>query len=85
MNGPKAFVIGCAVIAVAILIASFSSPATSQGRGGYMVASDGRSFVWRVNTSTGEVSYCARRDDSLDASYMQSRPPFCSAQSPAVQ
>lgn len=85
MNGPKAFVMGCCVIAVAILIASFSSPATSQGRGGFMVASDGGQFAWRVNTGTGEVSYCVRRDNSLDERFIQSRPPFCSQQSAPAQ
>jgi hypothetical protein len=85
MNGPKAFIIGCFVLTIGLIIASFSSPATSQGRGGYMIASDGGQFVWRVNTSTGEISYCIRRDSSLDPRFIASRPPSCSAQTQPVQ
>lgn len=85
MNGSKAFLIGCTILAIGFVIASYSKPATSQGRGGFMVASDGDQFVWRVNTSTGELSYCARRSDSTDPRYMQENAPFCSSQSPAVQ
>ncbi len=86
LNWPKAFLLSAMVLCLALTIGSFAKPAVSQGRSaGYMVASDGGQFVWRVNTVTGEVSYCARRDNSLDAGYLASRPPFCSGQSPAVQ
>jgi hypothetical protein len=85
MTGPKAFVLGCTILAIAILVGSFANPATSQGRGGYMVASDGKAFVWRVNTSTGEISYCARNNDSISESYVKQTTPYCSNQTPAVQ
>lgn len=85
MTGAKAFVLGCSILAIAIIIGSFASPASSQSRSGFMVASDGRSFVWRVNTTTGEVSYCARTNDTVSASYIKSVTPICSKQSAPVE
>ena len=67
------------VLAVALVFVSVNK-AESQSRGaGYMIASDGGQFVWRVNTTTGQVSYCIRKDDSLDARFIAGRPPYCSA------
>ena len=85
MTGPKAFVLGCMIIAIAILVGSFSNTATSQGRSGFMIASDGKAFVWRVNTTTGEVSYCARSNDTISSSFIKSTTPYCSQQTPAMQ
>lgn len=82
---PAALVVSAVVMAAAIVFA-VSSPAVSQQRGaGFMVASDGRSFVWRVNTVTGAVSYCVRRSDSTDPAYITNNAPACSAWSPASQ
>lgn len=84
-NWPTALFASAVVIAAAIVFAA-SSPAISQQRGaGFMVASDGRTFVWRVNTVTGAVSYCVRRSDSSDPSYLSQNPPVCSMASPAAQ
>jgi hypothetical protein len=81
----KTFLISSVILGVAIIASAFS-PATSQGRGSsYMVASDGGQFVWRVNVATGAVSYCIRRDNSTDQSFIAERPPYCSAESPPVQ
>jgi len=86
LNWPKAIVISSVILAVAFVVASFSPPAVSQGRGGsYMIASDGGQFVWRVNVATGSVSYCIRRDNSTDYKFIAERPPFCSASTPAIQ
>lgn len=87
LNWPKAIVISSIILATAIVVASFASPAISQGRGGssYMIASDGGQFVWRVNVATGSVSYCLRRDNSTDQKFIGERPPFCSASTPPMQ
>ena len=85
LNWQKTILISSIVLAIAIVTASFS-PATSQGRGSsFMLAGDGGQFVWRVNVGTGAVSYCVRRDNSTDENFIERRPPYCSAQSPAVQ
>ncbi len=80
----KAFVFSVAKLASAIVFASYA-PALSQARqSGFMIASNGSSFVWRVNTFTGEVSYCSRRDDSKDPKVVRNRAPYCSKSTPAV-
>jgi len=85
MNWQKAVIFSSMILAVAIIVASFS-PATSQGRGSsFMLAGDGGQFVWRVNVATGAVSYCVRRDNSTDERFIASRPPYCSAQSVPAQ
>lgn len=79
LNWPKSFLISSVIIAVALVVTSFS-PAESQNRGSsYMLAGDGGQFVWRVNVVTGAVSYCVRRDNSTDETFIAKRPPFCSA------
>jgi hypothetical protein len=84
-KGPTALLVSALVIA-AVLVFAAITPAISQQRGaGFMVASDGRGFVWRVNTVTGAVSYCVRRADSTDPAYIAANPPSCSAWSPAVE
>ncbi len=74
------------LIALAIVIASFS-PVESQGRGSsFMITGNGDSvFVWRVNVVTGAVSYCVRKDNSVDERFIAGRSPYCSAQSSPVQ
>ncbi len=85
MSWPRAFFFSVCVLSVAIIVGALSPVVAQQRGGGFMVASDGRAFVWRVNTVTGAVSYCVRRDDSLDQQFIATRPPYCSAQTPAVQ
>lgn len=80
MSWPQAFFYSVCVLAVAIVVGSLSPAIAAASRGGFMVASDGRAFVWRVNTVTGAVSYCARRSDSLDQAAISGQTPFCSAQ-----
>ncbi len=78
MKTPHAIFGSAVVLAVAIIIAALS-PAESQSRGsGYMAASDGRALVWRINTTTGAVSYCTRRSDSVDPGYVSEQTPACS-------
>ena len=84
-NWPTALFACVCVIAVAIVAASFS-PAVSQQRGaGFMMASGSAAYAWRVNTVTGQASYCVRRSDSTDPDYIASNPPVCSGFSPPVQ
>lgn len=86
MTWPQAFFYSVCVLAIAIIVGSLSPVIAQQARsGGYMVASDGRAFVWRVNTTTGSVSYCVRRDDSLDQQFISQRAPYCSASTAAAQ
>lgn len=80
MSWPQAFFYSVCAVAIAIVVGSLSPVIAQQARsGGYMVASDGKAFVWRVNTSTGALSYCARRADSLDPVFLRNNPPYCSA------
>lgn len=48
-------------------------------RGPYMIAQADRLTVWRVDQSTGKVSYCIRDSMSTDPNYIKTRRPFCSA------
>ncbi|MBU6235148.1 MAG: hypothetical protein KGQ41_04830 [Alphaproteobacteria bacterium] len=82
---PAALFASAVVLAAAIVFASFNT-AQSQARGaGFMMASGAPSHAWRVNTSTGAVSYCIRKSDSPDPKYMASNPPICSAWTDPVQ
>lgn len=79
MTYPKALFGGLALIAAALLVGQLS-PVMGQmaGAGGYAIASDGRAIVWRVNTGTGAVSYCARRADNTDTATLSRQQPSCS-------
>lgn len=85
MKLPQAIFGSAVLLTLAIVFASLT-PAESQQRraDGYMIASSGTSgqFVWRVNTTTGAVSYCIRRDNSTDQAFIAKRPPYCSASTP---
>lgn len=85
MTYPKALFGGLALIAAAILVGQFSPVMGQMGGGGYAIASDGRSIVWRINTGTGEVSYCGRRSDNTDAPSLSRSQPTCSQWSPSGQ
>lgn len=84
-NWPTAIIFASiALVFSAILLVN--SPAISQGQGAsYMVASGGGSYVWRVNTMTGSVSYCVRRSTTTTSSdYLAENAPNCSAESAPV-
>lgn len=85
LSWKKLFFIGVVII-TSVIIFSTLKPAVSQSGGAsFMLAGDGGQFVWRVNVNTGQVSYCVRRDNSADESFIAKRPPYCSAQSAPVQ
>lgn len=75
----------CLGLALFPLASTFISKAQSQDtaaiRGPFMIApaGDDRSSVWRIDQTTGRVSYCVRNIQSLDAALIASRAPFCSA------
>lgn len=62
---------------------SYFSAAQSQTqaaiRGPFMLASGDRMMVWRIDQSTGRVSYCMRDSVSTDPKYIATRAPYCSA------
>ncbi len=75
---PVALFASSLIVAMAILFAA-NNPAESQARGaGFMMASGSSTYAWRVNTTTGAVSYCVRRSDSIDPAYIAANPPVCS-------
>lgn len=86
MNGPKAVFGGLALIAAAIVFSGFS-PVMGQAQGGdsFQISSESDLFVWRVNQSTGEVSFCTRNNDSRSTSMVSSSVPFCSGASPSAR
>ena len=51
-------------------------------RGPYMIAAGDKMMVWRIDQSTGMVSYCMRDSVSTDPKFIQQRAPYCSAWSP---
>mgnify|MGYP006430065023 CR=1 FL=1 len=84
VKAPRALFAGLLMIALAILGHAMINPGQAQREpnpGYFLIASDGDAFVWRVNTATGEVSYCARNSDSLSEASLNSRQPFCSQSS----
>lgn len=48
-------------------------------RGPFMLANGDRLMVWRIDQSTGRVSYCMRDSVSTDPKFIATRAPFCSA------
>lgn len=86
MTLSRAILASTIVLAFAIVVASFSPAESQQRSNGYMIAASGNSgqFIWRVNTVTGSVSYCIRKDNSLDSDFIARRAPYCSASSPPV-
>ncbi len=86
MTWANAFFYSVCVLAIAIVVASLSPVIAQSARsGGYMVASGGGSFVWRVNTSTGTLSYCVRPNDIISADGIASQKPYCSGVAAAPQ
>jgi hypothetical protein len=48
-------------------------------RGPFSISSGSQNTVWRIDQSTGLVSYCIRDTVSNDPALIRSRPPICSA------
>lgn len=79
MSFPQAIFMSAFVLAIAIVMASYAPVVAQGGRAGYMVASDGRQFVWRVNTVDGSLTYCARFDSNTNESNVERAQPYCSS------
>lgn len=48
-------------------------------RGPYMIAGGNQTTIWRIDQTTGMVSYCIRDTVSNDPGLISQRPPLCSA------
>jgi hypothetical protein len=57
----------------------FAQQNTETPRGPFGIASGSQNTVWRIDQSTGMVSYCIRDTISNDPALIRSRPPICSA------
>ena len=55
------------------------SQTTATPRGPYMIAGGDKMMVWRVDQSTGMISYCMRDSVSTDPKFITQRAPYCSA------
>lgn len=86
MNASKALFAGLALIAVSIGFSGLS-PVMGQSRSApaFQISSESDLFVWRIDQTTGEVSYCTRSNDSRSPSVVSSSTPTCSGWSPPVQ
>lgn len=69
-----------------LLLSMIAMPALAQQqqntetpRGPFGIASGSQNTVWRIDQSTGMVSYCMRDTISNDPALVRSRPPICSA------
>lgn len=47
-------------------------------RGPFTISSGSQNTAWRIDQSTGMVSYCQRDTVSNDPALIRSRPPVCS-------
>jgi hypothetical protein len=61
------------------LSAYAQSAAVLTPRGPYMIATGSQNMVWRIDQSTGLMSYCIRDTISTDPALVRQRPPICSA------
>lgn len=68
---------------VALCLWSFTAHAQDASvqtpRGPYMITSGSQNMVWRVDQTTGLVSYCIRDTVSTDPGLVRQRQPICSA------
>ena len=48
-------------------------------KGPFMIAGGNQAMIWRIDQSTGLVSYCIRDIVSNDPALLKQRPPICSA------
>lgn len=65
--------------AFSVFTVAQSQTAQATPRGPYMIAGGDRMMVWRVDQSTGMVSYCLRDSVSSDPKFILQRAPYCSA------
>lgn len=79
MSLPQSIFLSTLVMAIAIITSSYAPVEAQARRAGYMVASDGRQFVWRVNTSDGTLTYCSRFNNSASQAAVERDKPFCSS------
>lgn len=85
MSGKRQSVLMIVMVVLGLAFAaSFFSSAFSQSeavetRGPYMIAGGDKMMVWRIDQATGRVSYCQRDTVSMDAQFIRTRPPACSA------
>jgi hypothetical protein len=82
---PSTIFASAIILAAAIVFSSLNTAESQQRGAGFMMASGSAAYAWRVNTVSGAVSYCLRRSDSVDPTYIAENPPICSGWSPAVQ
>lgn len=88
MNEWSKTIVFCVAMICLTILATSLSPALSQQqqrKSGFMIATGSTTFAWRVNTFTGSVSFCARRNSSNDPSLVQRSEPYCSQGSPAIE
>lgn len=86
-GGRKLFPIvmtGLAVAAVFLLAVLTVNSAQSQSasappRGPFMMAAGDKYVVWRIDQSSGRVSFCTTNTQSTDEKFLATRAPFCSA------
>lgn len=86
MTTSKALFGGLALVAAAVAFSSLS-PVMGQSRSAplFQISSESDLFVWRIDQTTGEVSFCTRSNDSRSPSVVSSSAPTCSGWSPPVQ
>lgn len=77
------FLLACLVVAlVAVAGSAVAQRATGDvgtPKGPFMIAGGNQSMIWRVDQSTGLISYCMRDTVSNDPALLAQRPPLCSA------
>jgi hypothetical protein len=66
------------VFAVSIFTVARSQSNTITTRGPYMIAAGDKMMVWRIDQSTGAISYCMRDSVSTDPKFITQRAPYCS-------
>lgn len=64
--------------AFSVFTAARSQTATTP-RGPFMIAGGDKMMVWRIDQSTGMISYCMRDSVSTDPKFITQRAPYCSA------
>jgi hypothetical protein len=74
-------VLGLAFAFSAFTVARSQSTAADV-KGPFMLAGGDRTMVWRIDQSTGKVSYCTRDTASTDQKYLETYSPYCSGWSP---
>ncbi len=65
------------VLAVSVFTVAQSQNAITT-RGPYMIAGGDKMMVWRIDQSTGAISYCMRDSVSTDPKFITQRAPYCS-------